>query len=213
MKNPVTIPNAEIDTYLHSVTPPRDAIHTDMETLATENSFPIIGPLVGRFLYQVARTIDARRILELGSGFGYSAYWFARATADDARIFCTEGSEENRNRAQAFFERAGLWHKINFQVGDALELIDQFDGPFDIILCDIDKHQYPAAFEKVLPRLRKGGAFITDNLLWSGKVMDPAIQDADTVGIRKFTRLIYNSRELVTTILPLRDGISFCVKL
>lgn len=209
----MNLPYSEIDAYLHAVTPARDAVHTDMEALAAEKGFPIIGPLVGRFLFQIARAIDARRILELGSGFGYSAYWFARATSDNAKIFCTEGTEQNREHAKEFFERAGLWHKIDFRVGDALTLIDEFDGFFDIILCDIDKHQYPAGFEKAVPRVRKGGVFITDNILWSGKVMDHTVQDADTTGIRTFTRLVYESDQLATTILPLRDGIAFCVKL
>src|SRR6267378_2173597 len=99
-----------------------------------------------------------------------------------------------------------------FPVVDALKLIDEVEGQFDIIFNDIDKHQYPRAFRKAVPRLRRGGLLITDNALWSGKVLNHK-PDSDTAGILTYNRLIYSSKELFTTIIPLRDGVSVSVKL
>jgi predicted O-methyltransferase YrrM len=206
------IVNAHIVEYLLNVAPDRDATLQDMEEHAAARNFPIVGPLVGRVLYQFAKVSRAERILELGSGFGYSAYWFAKAMGRDGRVICTEGNEENAEHARAYFQRGKIANKITFLVGDALKLIDDVDGQFDIIFNDIDKHQYPRAFRKALPRLRKGGLLISDNVLWSGKVLGHK-PDRDTAGILTYNRLIYSSRDLFTTIIPLRDGVSVSVRL
>ncbi len=206
------IVHAHIVDYLLNVTPERDEILEDMEQYALNRNFPIIGPLVGRLLYVLAKAAEARRILELGSGFGYSAYWFAKALGKDGKVICTEGSRENAEHAQEYFHRAKISQKIDFRVGDALKLIDDTDGQFDIIFNDIDKHQYPKAFRRAVPRLRKGGMLISDNVLWGGKVVAHK-PDADTAGILTYNRLIYASKDLFTTIIPLRDGVSISIKL
>lgn len=202
----------EINDYLLNVTPDRDRVLQDMEKYAKENSFPIIGPLVGRFLHLQARAIRAKRILELGSGFGYSAYWFAKAIEADGKIYCTEGSQDNAERAKDYFRKGKVSDKIEFLVGNALTLVDSIPGEFDIILNDVDKHQYPKVFRKILPRLRKGGLLISDNVLWSGRILNPK-PDANSAGILTYNRLIYSSRQLFTTIIPLRDGVSVSIKL
>jgi len=206
----ITHPN--IVEYLINVTPERDQVLEDMERYAVERNFPIVGPLVGRFLYLLAQAIQARRVLELGSGFGYSAYWFAKATARDSEVICTEGNMENARRAEEYLRRGGIAGKVKFLVGDALKLIDDIDGQFDIVFNDIEKHQYPRAFRKVLPRLRKGGLLISDNVLRDGKILDRK-PEAGTAGILTYNRLIYSSRELFSTIIPLRDGVSVSIKL
>jgi caffeoyl-CoA O-methyltransferase len=204
--------NAHIVDYLLNVTPERDDVLQDMEEYALARNFPIIGPLVGRMIHMLAKTSQATRILELGSGFGYSAYWFAKALGKDGKIICTDGDPHNAEHAQEYFHRGKISSKITFLVGDALKLIDEVDGQFDIIFIDIDKHQYPKAFRKAVPRLRKGGLLITDNVLWSGKVLNHK-PDSDTAGILTYNRLIYSSKELFTTIIPLRDGVAISVKL
>ena len=206
------IVNPQLVEYLLNVTPERDEILRDMEEHALERNFPIVGPLVGRMLFLLAKTTQAKRILELGSGFGYSAYWFAKAIGKDGEVICTEGNPDNAQRAQAYFSRGKVSNKITFLVGDALKLVEDVEGQFDIIFNDIDKHQYPKAFRKALPRLRKGGLLISDNVLWSGKVLGNK-PDADTAGILTYNRLIYSSKDLFTTIIPLRDGVSVSVKL
>jgi predicted O-methyltransferase YrrM len=206
------IVNAHIVDYLLSVTPERDDVLQDMEEYALARNFPIIGPLVGRMLYILTKATGATRILELGSGFGYSAYWFAKALGKDGEVICTEGDPQNAEHADEYFHRAKIKSKIRFLVGDALKLIDETDGQFDIIFNDIDKHQYPKAFRKAVPRLRKGGLLISDNVLWSGRIITRK-PDADTAGILTYNRLVYSSKELFTSIIPLRDGVSISIKL
>jgi predicted O-methyltransferase YrrM len=147
----------------------------------------------------------------MGSGFGYSAYWFAKAVGKDGRVVCTEKSDENEQRAQGFFKRGRIADRVEFHVGDALKLVDKIEGEFDIIFIDIDKANYPKALRKALPRLRKGGLLMADNVLWKGKVFDRR-PDADTAGILTFNRMLYTSKDLFTSIVPLWDGVSISLK-
>ena len=215
-----------IDDYLLDIIPERDAVLTEMEAHARANRFPIVGPLVGRVLHQLVLLTNPTRIFEMGSGFGYSAYWMAKALQKpEASIICTDGSQENADRAAEYLARGGIADHIDYRVGNALEIIDETEGEFDIIYNDIDKDGYPEAFRKAIPRLRSGGLFITDNMLWMGRVItqEPGsapeglderekwFHDA-TIGVREVTRLLYNSPEIFTTIIPLRDGVSVALK-
>jgi predicted O-methyltransferase YrrM len=204
--------NSDINNYLHSLIPHRDPVLEEMEQIGREKGFPIIGPLVGRLLCQLALLTRAREIFELGSGYGYSAIWFSKGMQPGGRIICTDGASENARQAADFFERSGIQKSVDYRVGDALSLLEREPGPFDIILNDIDKHEYPEAFKKALPRLRKGGLLITDNTLWYGKVVT-GDQEASTLGILEFNRLAYTSAEVFTTLIPLRDGVTVTMKL
>jgi len=210
--NEMEIVQANIAEYLLDVTPERSQILEEMEKYALDHDFPIVGPLVGRMLHLLAHAIQAKRVLELGSGFGYSAFWFAKALGKDGEVICTEGSQENADRAQEYFRRGKIANKVKYLVGDALKLIDQVEGEFDIIFNDIEKQYYPKAFRKALPRLRRGGLLISDNVLRKGKILDRK-PDAGTAGILTYNRLVYSSKELFTTIIPLRDGVSVSVRL
>ena len=215
-----------INEYLLGVIPARDEVLTEMEAHARENRFPIVGPLVGRVLHQLVLLTNPMRIFEMGSGFGYSAYWMAKALRQpEARIICTDGSQENADRAAGYLARGGIADRIDYRVGNALEIIDETEGDFDIIYNDIDKDGYPEAFRKAIPRLRSGGLFITDNMLWLGRVVtydtDVDMQGLDedeqwthktTVGVKELTRLLYSSPDVFTTIIPLRDGVSVAIK-
>ena len=215
-----------IDEYLLEVIPARDEVLTEMEAYARENRFPIVGPLVGRVLHQLVLLTNPTRIFEMGSGFGYSAYWMAKALRQpEASIICTDGSQENADRAAGYLARGGIADRIDYRVGNALEIIDETEGDFDIIYNDIDKDGYPEAFRKAIPRLRSGGLFITDNMLWLGRVVtydtDANVQGLDeeeqwvhntTVGVKELTRLLYSSPDVFTTIIPLRDGVSVAIK-
>jgi predicted O-methyltransferase YrrM len=200
-----------IDQYMHQITSERHPVLMEMEKLAEERNFPIVGPLVGRILYQYGSILKAKRIFELGSGYGYSAFWWALATPDDARIYCTEGSAENIRLGMDFLARAGLANKIEYFQGDALESIDRVQGNFDIVFMDIDKHQYPAGFRKAFPRLRNGGLFITDNVIWGGRIVE-GDNSPDTKGVLEFNGLIYNTPGAFSTILPVRDGVGVVLK-
>jgi predicted O-methyltransferase YrrM len=202
----------KIEKYLINLLPERDEALAEMEALAAKTGFPIIGPLVGRLLAQLTILSGARRILELGSGFGYSAYWFAKAVGGDGKVICTDADPKNRDRALGFFKQSGMLEKVDFRVGNALRIIEQLHGDFDIILNDIDKEEYLEAFRKAVPRLKKGGLLITDNVIRSGRVVEEN-PDASTEAIMEFNRLIYSTDELWTTIIPLRDGVSVSLKL
>ena len=199
---------SEIDGYLGRWAANDDPVLAEMERLASERGFPIVGPQVGRFLLTLARSIDARQVLELGSGFGYSAWWFATAVGPGGRVILTEGSEENGAAARSFLDRAGLGARVEVRVGDGLQIAREYDGPFDIVFNDIDKHDYPRALPVALERLRPGGLFITDNMLWQGRVLDETTRDASTRGVLELTRELYAHPDLDTTIVPLRDGVS-----
>jgi len=207
---PIVDPNVE--RYMHEVTPQRDPVVADMERLASERRFPIVGPLVGRLLYQQARAIEARTVFECGSGFGYSAWWFAHAVGEGGKVILTEGSRENCERARDYLGRAGLLDRVEIREGDGLEILAATAGPVDLIFCDVDKHQYPRVHPLLGPRLRSGGLFICDNMLWFGRVAGPE-SDPDTEGIRELTRRLYADPSLHTTILPLRDGVSISLRL
>jgi predicted O-methyltransferase YrrM len=209
---PITIP--EVEKYLYAMLPERDPVLAEMERLAKERDIPIVGPAVGRVLYQYAQLIGARRIFEMGSAIGYSTIWWARAVGPRGKVYYSDGDPQNAEKARGYVERAGVRDRIEVLVGNSLELIEQVEGHFDLVFNDVDKHYYPQVLPLALPRLRKGGLFITDNVFWSGRVGRPvAPDDKDTKGILEFNRLLYSTPELFVTLLPLRDGLAVCHKL
>jgi predicted O-methyltransferase YrrM len=211
MNRPIV--HEDIERYLHRIAPARGDVLAEMEREAERRSFPIIGPLVGRLLGGLARAAGARRVYEMGSGFGYSTCWFAEALGPDGRVWHTDGSAENSASARAYLEKAGLAYRVSFGIGDARELIASEEGPFDIVFCDIDKHQYPDVPGLALPRLREGGLLIFDNMLWYGRVADEKPETDDDRGVIELTRRLIADPSLDTSILPLRDGVSISVKL
>jgi predicted O-methyltransferase YrrM len=160
----------------------------------------------------LAQLTRAQRIFELGSGYGYSAVWFSKGLQPGGKIICTDGSKENARIAATFFDQADISSLVDYRVGDALTLLNQEPGPFDIILNDIDKDEYPTAFTKAIPKLRRGGLLITDNVLWHGRVVS-GDKEPSTQSILKFNQMAYHSPEVFTTIIPLRDGVAVSMKL
>jgi caffeoyl-CoA O-methyltransferase len=204
----------DVEEYLYKLLPERDAVVTEMEEYADQNRIPIIGPAVARMLSLLVQISGAKRIFEMGSAIGYSTIWLARAAGPKAKVFYTDGDPEKAKRAQDYFRRAGVAKRIQVQVGDAMSLLKKTPGTFDFIFNDVDKHQYPAAMRAAMPKLRRGGLFVTDNTLWSGKAARPAAAgDADTLGVQEFNRLVYGSKELYPVLIPLRDGVTVCRKI
>jgi caffeoyl-CoA O-methyltransferase len=201
-----------VDDYLYSLLPARDEVLTEIEAEAARRDVPIVGPAVGRILYQLARMIAAKNIFEMGSAIGYSTIWWARAVGKGGRVFYTDGNRKNADEARRYFKRAGVDDRIEIQVGDALELLSERKEEFDIIFNDIDKEDYPRVLRLALPHLRKGGLFVTDNVLWSGRVAEAISSDPSTKAIREFNRVLYSSPDLFTTILPIRDGVAVAMK-
>lgn len=204
----------DVERYLYSLLPERDAVVSEMEAYAEEHRVPIIGPAVARLLSLFAQVSGAKRIFEMGSAIGYSTIWLARAAGPKGKVFYTDGDAANARRAGEYFKRAGVAKRINVQVGDALELLKKTPGTFDLIFNDVNKDQYPDAMRVALPKLKRGGLFITDNTLWSGKAARPAAPDDKvTLGVQELNRLVYASRELYPVLIPLRDGVTVCRKL
>jgi len=202
-----------VDSYLYSMLPPRDAVIAEMEAEASAHDIPIVGPAVARLFHLLATTIQAKTVFEMGSAIGYSTIWWARAVGEGGRVHYTDGSANNARKARGYFERAGVAPRISVHTGDALEILSEQKEQFDIVFNDIDKHDYPRVLRLVGPRVRKGGLFITDNTLWSGKVAVPAADgDTATLGIQEFNRLLYASGEFYPVVLPLRDGVTVAVK-
>jgi len=203
---------APVDDYLYSMLPKRDAVLSEMEDYAAAHRVPIVGPAVGRVLQQLALTIKASSVFELGSAIGYSTIWWAQAVGEKGRVTYTDGDPQNAERARAYFDRAGVSSRITIHTGDALEFLSEQKQEFDVIFNDVDKEDYPRVLRLVAPRLRKGGLFITDNVLWSGRVAERNPKDPNTKAIVEFNRQLYASPDFMTTILPIRDGVAVALK-
>jgi len=205
-----------IDEYVHSLLPERDEVLREMEEQALHRRIPIVGPAVGRFFFQLAQMIGARTVFEMGSAIGYSTIWWARAIGESGRVVYTDGDQKNADEARGYFQRAEVADRIQVRVGDALELLSEEKGQFDIIFCDIDKDDYPRALRLATPRVRKGGLFVTDNTLWHGRVVAPpgsqAAELPTTKAVLEFNRALNSSKDFLTTLLPLRDGVSVALK-
>ena len=206
------VTSGPVDEYLYSLLPRREEVLVEMEDYATEHNVPIVGPAVARVLQQLALAIGARTVFELGSAIGYSTIWWAQAVGDQGRVIYTDGDSKNAERARGYFERAAVSSRINIHVGDALEVLSEQKQEFDIIFNDVDKEDYPRVLRLVAPRLRKGGLFITDNVLWSGRVAEKNPTDPRTRAILEFNRKLYDSKEFYTTVLPIRDGLAVALK-
>lgn len=208
-----------IDSYLKQLAQVDDEpVLVEMEELAERNGFPIVGRLCGQLLELLARSIGARRIFEMGSGYGYSAYWFSRATGPGGEIHLTDTDEHNQRQALDFLSRAKLDGPIDYHVAGALEAFDETPGEFDIVYCDIDKHGYPDAWERAKNRIRIGGMFICDNMLWSGRVTgDPTapqdVREGWTEAIDATNRAIAADPNYRSIIVPLRDGVIVALRI
>jgi caffeoyl-CoA O-methyltransferase len=201
-----------VDDYLYSMLPKRDAVLQEMEDYAGEHNVPIVGPAVARVLQQLALTINAKTVFELGSAIGYSTIWWAQAVGEKGRVIYTDGDPKNVERARGYFAQAGVSDRITLHTGDALEVLSEQKQQFDIIFNDVDKEDYPRVLRLISPRLRKGGLFITDNVLWSGRVAEKSPKEPRTKAILEFNRLLYDSKDFFTTILPIRDGLAVAMK-
>jgi predicted O-methyltransferase YrrM len=213
----MNIVDPAIEEYMLGLRPSAEPVRAEMERLGAERRFPIIGPLAGHLCSVLARAIGARRIFEMGSGFGYSTLWFARAVGESGLVVHTDGSAENSRLARELLGKAGVADRVRFEVGDAREILDREIArgdarPFDIVFNDIDKEQYPDVLERARRALRPGGLLICDNMIWSGRVLEKDPADESTRGIRELSRKLGEAADFVTTLIPIRDGVSVSLK-
>ncbi|HEX6130848.1 MAG TPA: O-methyltransferase [Actinomycetota bacterium] len=213
------IVDPRIETYMASRLARFDEpVLLEMEALARERRFPIVGRNVGVTLEVLARAVGARRVAELGSGFGYSAYWFARAVGPDGEVHCTDGDPENERAAAEHLARAGLVDRIRYHVGDAVDELGRLEPPFDVVYNDVDKDGYPAAWRAAREVVRVGGLYVCDNVLWYGRVTgeEPLIDDWEgttTEAVLEHNRLVAEDERYVSTIVPTRDGVLVAVRI
>lgn len=208
--------------YMTSLVPPREAEFITMEAYAEEQGFPIIGAACGYYCYQLARMINATSVFELGSGYGYSTAWFAKAVketcAEQGRsdgggvVHHTVWEEELSERARSHLVRLGSADWVKFHVSEAVETLKQSKGPFDIIFNDIDKEAYPASLPIIKEKLRSGGLLIIDNMLWSGRIFDKTDLAPTTLGVQEFTKQITQDPDWIVSLVPMRDGMIVAYK-
>jgi caffeoyl-CoA O-methyltransferase len=214
MGRPPDIVNPRIEQYLKRLFDTGDPVQAEMEELARQRDFPIVGPLVGRLLQVLTKMTGARRIFELGSGYGYSALHFARAAGPGSVVHCTELSAENIGLAEQFLTRAGVWDRVTYHRQEATAALRETGGIWDIVYNDIDKDGYPAVVDLAYAHLRPGGLFITDNVLWSGRVLDGEDDGSPaTRGVKEFTARLIAHQGFLTTINPTRDGVAVALRL
>ncbi len=182
-----------------------------VEEQGEREDWPIVGAAEGSFLHILAKSIGARRILELGTAIGYSGTWLARALPGDGQLITVEGDPETAKIAAANFASTGVDGRVTLLVGLAQDVLEDLEGPFDLIFNDINKDGYPAVLEPCIRRLRVGGLLVTDNVLWKGEVARKS-RSAETEAIREYNRRLAADSRMLTSIVPLRDGVSVGLK-
>jgi caffeoyl-CoA O-methyltransferase len=204
----------QVVRYLDSLLPPRPPEMQAMEAYAQQTGFPIVGPASGHFCYLLARMIGARRVFEMGSGYGYSTAWFAKSVQENGGgvVYHVVWNSELSQQARRHLGALGFDGIVEYRVSEAVRTLRETDGPFDIIFNDIDKDAYPNALPVIKEKLRPGGVMIVDNVLWYGRIFDARDQSEDTRGVREFTRRIAGDPDWIVSIAPIRDGLMVAYK-
>ncbi|WP_306057691.1 O-methyltransferase [Natronococcus wangiae] len=209
----------EIVRFVRAVGPEPDETLREMDEYARAEGFPHVGPEVGAVLRFVARLADAERIFEFGSGYGYSAYWFADALPADGEIVLTEVDADELELAREYMAAGGYEGRTRYELGDALETIDDYEGPFDVVLIDHQKHRYADAFEAVRSKVPVGGVVVADNAITAGPIDfdkllaiaegdTPDDVDEHTQGIADYLERVTTDPAFETIVLPLGEGIA-----
>lgn len=200
--------------YLDGLVPERPSELQKMEAYAAEHNFPIIGPASGQTCYQIARMIQAQRVFELGSGYGYSTAWFARAVRENGggEVHHVVWDDQLSQMARGHLQALGYSDLVRFHVSEAVAALRQAEGPFDLIFNDIDKTGYPDSLAVIEQKLRPGGVLIIDNMVWSGRVWDELEQEETTQAIRRATQMLTENPNWIVSLLPIRDGLLVAYK-
>lgn len=172
------------------------------------------GHLQGRVLSMISKMIQPQNILEIGTYTGYSAICMAEGLKENGKLYTIDINEELETMAKSYFSKAGVQDKIDFRIGNALEIIPQIDAEFDLVFIDADKHNYINYFNLVIDKVRKGGFIIADNVLWSGKVLKNDDElDEDTKTLKAYNKMIQESDKVENVLLPIRDGLMVARKI
>ncbi len=228
--------DATVAGFSESIAPEPDAVQRDMMDRARESGFPVVGAAAGAWLMVLARVSDADRVLEMGSGYGYSATWFARGMQDDGEILLTEYDADLLEDSEDYLGRGGYPPEFTFMSGDAVETVDELEGSFDVVFIDIDKTAYPEAFDTVRDRVNAGGLVVADNVMWAGNELEgdvvnfPAVAEvyggersledvsmpdgalAGTRGVLEYLKAVESAKEFTSSLLPMEDGLLVSAK-
>jgi predicted O-methyltransferase YrrM len=210
------VPDA-IEGYLAQLNRAGDPVLDEIARGNATRGLPLVDAEVGALLRVLATAIGASRILEVGTAIGYSGIWLARALPAEGMLLTLEINEERAREARGNFARAGVADRVSVVVGDAQLKLAKVSGPFDLIFQDGDKQLYTPLLDRLVALLRPGGLLITDNVLWDGEVVPgfvpaPRHNAADTRAIIEYNERVAAHPDLLTTIVPLRDGVSISVK-
>jgi caffeoyl-CoA O-methyltransferase len=201
----------EVEEYAAAHTSPEPAYLAALaeETRATSESHGMmVGPLEGRFLELLVWLTGARQVLEIGMFTGYSALSMAAALPPDGTIVTCEIDPERAAIARRHIEASPFAGQIDIRLGPALDTVESLEGQFDLVFIDADKGNYLNYYEAVLPKLADRGLIVADNVLWSGRVLDPGDKSEDTEAIRAFNDRVSKDRRVVCVMLTIRDGVS-----
>ncbi|MBF0694291.1 MAG: O-methyltransferase [Flavobacterium sp.] len=169
------------------------------------------GHFQGRVLSLLSKLIAPKRILEIGTYTGYSALCLCEGLADGGQLDTIDIKEELQDFQRKYFERSPYNDQIKQHLGSAIDIIPTLEGPFDLVFIDADKENYQNYFELVLPKMRKGGIILSDNVLWSGKILEEAkANDKSTLKLQQYNQHLKNDKRVETVLLPIRDGLSVC---
>ena len=209
-----TIAYDKVQDYLASLVPPREPEMQELEKYAEKHDFPIIGPACGYYCYQLAHMIKAKSVFELGSGYGYSTAWFAKAVKENGGgvVHHTVWDDKLSNMAREHLSKMGYGDLVQYHNAEAVQTLRQTSGLFDIIFNDIDKEGYPDSLPVIKEKLRSGGILIIDNMIWHGQILDPDDHEKSTEAIRRFTRDITTDPDWIVSLAPMRDGMIVAYK-
>ena len=210
------VPDA-VEQYIAGLNQLADPVLRELERDGKEQKLPLIDAEVGALLRVLATAIGATRILEIGTAIGYSGIWLAGSLPPHGMLLTMEAKPERAQVARDNFARAGLAERASVIVGDAQRMLAKVSGPFDLIFQDGNKPQYLTQLDRLVELLRPGGLLVTDNVLWDGDVVPgfatPAKHPAaDTRAIVEYNQRIHHHPQLMTVIVPLRDGVAISVK-
>jgi caffeoyl-CoA O-methyltransferase len=204
-----------LQEYMDSLVPPRSEEMQAMEAHAEEIDFPIIGPAVGNLCYQIARMSGAKHIFELGSGYGYSTAWFAKAVEENGggTVHHVDRDEELSNRAKEYLQRLGYAGVVQYHVGEAIQILSQMPDSFDLIFNDIDKEQYLDSLPVIMSKVRSGGVLIADNMLLGGQILfEGGDRHAEVESVRGFTHYVTSDPDWIVSLVYIRDGVLIAYK-
>ncbi len=169
------------------------------------------GHFQGRVLSMISKLVRPAKILEIGTYTGYATLCLAEGVLENGTIHTIDNNEELYDFQRKYFDRSQWGGQIVQHLGNALEIIPRLDARFDLVFIDADKENYSKYFELIVPKMNRGGIILSDNVLWSGKVLEPAkANDKSTLALQEYNDLLKNDSRVETVLLPIRDGLTVC---